>query len=337
MTIVETKLISSLKRPKEVNFIKVSEENNRGIFSAKPYEKGFGTTIGNSLRRTLLSVIPGYSVVAIRVSGVNNEFQNIEGVFEDTIEIIANLKALAIGFKDTTMTSRVFKLKLKGSGVLKGKDFLSLDNNLIIGNLEHEICSYDKLQEIDFEVQVEKGRGYVESESFREMIQIEGTIPIDADYSPILNVSFKVKSFHFGNNKYYEELEFDIKTKGTISPEAALQEAAQILKESYKTFGEITTEPITSPVGNNLEESSLEKSSIFNETIYTIPFSVRTHFFLKMNEMKEIGQIVIKNEKDLLSKKYCNEAIIEDIKEKISEKDLSLDMKNIDYIEKGIF
>ena len=330
-------LLSSLKRPSQVEFRQVERKAHLGTFKIKPYERGFGITVGNSLRRVLLSVMPGHAVVAVKLSDINNEFQNIPGVYEDTVELLANLKVLALGFKDANIKSKVYKFEFKGEGTFHAKDFLKKDSNLIVGNGDHKIFSHNKETNFTMDVQIERGRGYIDSELIQKHIEVAGAIPLDANYSPILNVQTKVHPLTVENASHYEELEISIETNGIIAPESALREAVQILKEAYLPFKDISSEPILTPVRADWDKKVKEKNTIFNESVYCIEFAVRTHFFLKVNEIKEIGQLVLKEEEDLRLKKHFNENILSDIQEKLEKKELHVGMKNIDYVEKASY
>ena len=235
---IDNKLIAEFKRPKSVELKYDISQRDFGVFSAKPYERGFATTVGNSIRRTLLSSVPGYAIIAFKCDEINNEFQNIKGVYQDTAEILVNLKNVYIALKDPQVTSRILHFDIKGKKDFYAKDFAT-DSNIEIGNPNKLIFSSNKEADFSFDVQVDYGRGYVPSEMLDNLIEVDGTIAVDGNYSPILNVAFSVDSVRVGTRNDYEQLNLEIKTKGVISPEEALKNATQILKESYLTFNDV--------------------------------------------------------------------------------------------------
>ncbi|HMB01311.1 MAG TPA: DNA-directed RNA polymerase subunit alpha [Spirochaetota bacterium] len=332
---VESKLVTQFKRPKNVNYKQVELNKNTGIFQAKPYERGFATTIGNSLRRTLLSSLQGYAVVAVKFSKINNEFQNIKGVFQDTTEILLNFKKVAVRLLDKEKQSRVLHFDIKGKKDFHAKD-LALDSNIKIGNPDFLIFNSNKEANFKMDVQIDYGRGYIPSSFFADSIETKGAIPIDADFSPVEKVTFNVGSVRVNNRSNYEELNMEITTRGVITPEEALREGAQLLKELYFTFNSVDTTVMTAAIDDKHEKQKDEQLKIFYDSVLTIPFAVRTHFFLKINDIREIGQLVTKTDSELQNKKKFTEGVLEDIKEKLKEQNLSLGMKNINYVQKAV-
>ncbi len=332
---VEKKLVAEFKRPKVVEFKQEVDEKHIGVFSAKPYERGFAITVGNSLRRTLMAAIPGNAIIAVKFDKINNEFQNIKGVYQDTTEIIANLKKVAILLKDQNIKSRVLTFEIKGKRVFKAAD-LKVDETIEVGNPDHIVFTANKDADFEFSVQVDYGRGYVPAEMFSDSIETPGAIVMDADYSPVKNVSFEVSPVRIGNRNDYEKLQLEVRTNGLISPEKALQEAAQILKESYLTFNNVETEVLTSAVDDRREGLSNDKDKIFYQSVYGMEFTVRTYYFLKINDIRQVGQLVTKTEEELREKKKWSEEVISDIKERLALHKLTLGMKNIDYVQKNM-
>jgi DNA-directed RNA polymerase subunit alpha len=332
---VEKKLVSEFKRPSGVEYKQEVEEKDLGVFVAKPYERGFGITVGNSLRRTLLSAMPGSAIIAVKFDKINNEFQNLKGVLQDTTEIIANLKTVAISLKDPNVKNRVLHFEIKGKRVFKASD-LKIDETIDIGNPDHIIFSANKEADFEMTLQVESGRGYVPSEQLKDSVEAQGVILLDANYSPIRNVAFEISPIRIGNRNDYEKLSLSIHTNGLISPEEALREAAQILKESYFTFNNIETEVITQAVDDRRESVSTDKDRVFYQSVYLLELTVRSYYFLKLNEIRQIGQLVTKTEEEIKDKKKFSAPVLEDIKEKLALRNLTLGMKNIDYVAKNM-
>lgn len=330
---IENKLVGEFKRPRSVEFKQEEIGDNTGVFVAKPYERGFATTVGNSLRRTLLSSISGHAIVAVKFDCINNEFQNIPGVLEDTTTILANFRNSAVRLKDDHVQSRILHFEVEGKKDFKVKD-LVLDETIDVGNPEFVIFTANKEASFSFDLQIEQGRGYVPGESFQENIEIEGTIPVDADFSPILNVAVETSKTRVGTRNDYEEMKLTIKTTGVITPENALKEAAQILKESYMTFNNMEVESMTSAVDNNPKTEKNEKDKVLYESIFSLELNVASHYFLKSNDFREIGQLVLKTADEIKEKPNCNDGIIENINDGLKKYDLELGMKNISYTPK---
>ena len=187
---IEKKLISEFKRPKSVE-LKESEGGsaNHGSFVAYPYERGFAMTVGNSLRRTILSSLQGYAFIGLKCSEINNEFQNIPGVLQDTTEIISNLKNVSIALNDPSITSRVLHFEIKGKKVFKVAD-LKLDEMIQIFDPEMIIFESNKDADFEIDLQLDLGRGYVPAEIIQKNIETHGTIALDGNYSPVKSVNF---------------------------------------------------------------------------------------------------------------------------------------------------
>ena len=329
-------LVKTFKRPKDVEFKKDIDNPYKGLFLVKPYEKGFGITIGNSIRRTLLSSISGHSIVAFKSDGIKNEFENIAGVYHDTTEILVNFKNVHIGLVGEEVNSRVLRFDIKGKKDFYAKD-LAVDKGIIIGNGDKLLFSANETSNFSFEIQINKGTGYVDSEVFVNHINTEGAIVIDGNFSPVLNVSFSVEPLNSNEflGEEYEKLEMEIVTNGVVSSEKALERACQILKESYFTFTDIEETAVTSPVSEEIEKQYLQES-IYQKSVYTLPFSVRTHFFLKFNEIREIGELVLKTEDEIKEKAKFNNYILEDIQQILASKSMNLGMTNINYVRRNL-
>ena len=332
---ITNKLVAEFKRPASVEFTQNVVEENYGVFTAKPYERGFGTTVANSLRRTLLSSIPGYAVIAVKFDSINNEFQNLKGVYQDTSEIIANFKNVHIGLKDPNIRSRVLHFEIKGKKSFYAKD-LKVDEHIVIGNPDFLIFSANKETQFTMDIQIDYGKGYVPADFFVDSIETEGTIAIDGNFSPILNVSYEVDKMRVGRRNDYEKLRIQIRTNGVIHPEDALKKAAQILKESYLTFNNVETEILTQAVDTNRKAATDEKDKIYYQSVFAFEFTVRSHFFFKMNDIREIGQLVTKSEEELLEKKKFSSEVLKEIKEVLAENHLEIGMKNINYAHRSI-
>ncbi len=327
-------LINDFKRPKYVKLTAASENKNSSTFVASPYEKGVATTIGNSLRRILYSALPGYAIVAVKFSNINSEFDNIPGVVEDTTMILLNFKQVAIALKDENIKNKVLKFDIKGKTEFTAKQIQEAESGIIIGNPEFVIFRTNSNTEFSLDIQISQGRGYIPSEMIEGDVEVRGAIPLDADYSPIKKVGFTSEPTKVGSRDDFEKLLITIETKGTINGVVALQRAAQILKECCLTFSEVDKEIFTTPIKEDLSPEKDSKDLIFYESVHNLNVMVKTHYFFKVNGFLEIGQLVTKNDAYIRSRKKVDEEIIQDIQNGLIQKNLSLNMKGINYVEK---
>lgn len=327
-------LINDFKRPKYVKLAAASENENSSTFVASPYEKGVATTIGNSLRRILYSALPGYAIVAVKFSNINSEFDNIPGVVEDTTMILLNFKQVAIALKDENIKNKVLKFDVKGKTEFTAKQIQEAESGIIIGNPELVIFQTNSNTEFSLDIQISQGRGYIPSEMIEGDVEVRGAIPLDADYSPIKKVGFTSEPTKVGSRDDFEKLLITIETKGTINGVLALQRAAQILKECCLTFSEVDKEIFTTPIKEDLSPEKDSKDLIFYESVHSLNVMVKTHYFFKVNGFLEIGQLVTKNDAYIRSRKKVDEEIIQDIQNGLIQKNLSLNMKGINYVEK---
>ena len=327
---IDNKLISDFKRPRGVAYRVISEDGAKAQFSASPYERGFASTIGNSLRRTLLSSLSGFAIVAVKFDKSSSEYENIEGVKQDTSMICLNLKKVAIVLIGDDMKNRVLSFKVKGEKVFKAGD-LKKDDQILVGNPDLVLFETNDKADFTFDLQISEGKGYVPSEVLESNIEIKGTIPLDADYSPVKRVAFTVEQTTVGNRSDFERMNMTIETKGVITPKAALSKAAQILKECFDTFSNYEEE-LTSAVDDERLLGRSSEGKIYNQSVHSIPVSIKTHYFFKVNNLIELGQLVTQKEADLRTRKRFDEEILIDINRALSEKSLSLDMKGVNYI-----
>lgn len=327
-------LISDFKRPKYTKMAVLADNKNVSSFVASPYERGMAITIGNSLRRILYSSLPGYAIVAVKFSNITSEFDTIPGVLEDTTSILLNLKSVPVTIKDENVKNKVVKFEVKGKIDFTAQEITKADGGVIVGDPDQVIFSANKAADFSFEIQISQGRGYVPSEVIENNIEVRGAIPLDADYSPIKKVAFNATPTKVGTRDDFEKLEIMVETKGTIDAEVALKRAAQILKECCFTFSEIEKEVLTTPIEEEISTEKDSKDLVYYETVHNLNLLVKTHYFLKINGIIEIGQLVTKNEAYIRSRKKVDEEIIADIQNALMQKNLTLNMKGINYVEK---
>ncbi len=330
---INNTLIGDFKRPKSATYRLVEGGDRSAIFSAGPYQKGVASTIGNSLRRILLSSLSGYAIIGVKFDKITNEFDNVEGVYEDTAIICVNLKKINLGLKDENIKNKVLNFSIKGERRFTAEDITRADPSITVSDPEQVIFNANEKADFTFTLQISYGRGYIPSESFIDNIEAKGTIALDADFSPIRRCGFVVTPMKIGNRADFEKLDLNIETKGVISCEKALRDAAQILKESFLTFNDIEQDQLTTPIDNQESTSKSDKDLIFHETIHDLPLLVKSHYFLKTNNIHEIGQLVTRSEMYLRSKKNFDEEILNDINQSLEMKSLKLNMKGINYLE----
>jgi DNA-directed RNA polymerase subunit alpha len=294
-----------------------------GRFSAEAFERGFGTTVGNSLRRVLLSSLTGAAVTTVRIEGVLHEFSTVPGVTEDVTTIILNIKSLR--FKLHTDKAKTVRLRKKGPGEAKGAD-ITHDADLVILNPELHIATLDKEAVLDMEMVVKPGRGYVPAERNKEEGLPIGVLAVDSIYSPVKRVNFQVENARVGRMTDYDKLMLEIWTDGSITPRDALSEAASILREHLDIF--VSPEDVgeAQPDQRKEDERGAINKNLFR-SVNELELSVRAANCLKNANIKTIADLVQKTEMEMLRTKNFGKKSLNEIKEILAEMGLSLGMK----------
>jgi DNA-directed RNA polymerase subunit alpha len=312
-----------LIRPKRLEVEKETLTPFYGKFSAEPFERGFGITIGNSLRRILLSSLQGGAITSLKIDGVLHEFSTIPGTKEDITEIILNLKEVRL--KLHTEGPKTIRMKAEGPRVLKAGDILTGDAVEIL-NPDHYIATLSRDGKLSMEMVVKMGRGYVSAERNKEEGQPIGTIPMDAIFSPIKKVNYTVTNARVGQITDYDKLILEVWTDGSLNPEEAVAHAAKILKDQLSIF--ITFEEEEEEVSYPEDE---EEKEAFNENLLRsvdeLELSVRSANCLKHANIKLIGDLVQRTEAEILATKNFGRKSLNEIKEILTEMGLSLGMK----------
>jgi len=318
------KSLKDLIRPKRLEVEKETLTPFYGKFAAEPFERGFGITIGNSLRRILLSSLQGAAIASVKIDGVLHEFSTIPGVKEDVTEVILNLKEVRL--KLHTEGPKTIRVKTDGPKVLKAGDFQTGDAVEVL-NPEHYIATLSRDTKLSMEMAVKMGRGYVPAERNKEENQSIGTIPIDAIFSPIKKVNYTVTNARVGQITDYDKLTLEVWTDGSLTPEEAVAHAAKILKNQLSIFitFEEEEEEETEAFG---EQDEVEK---LNENLFRsvdeLELSVRSANCLKHANIKLIGDLVQKTEAEILATKNFGRKSLNEIKEILEEMGLGLGMK----------
>ncbi len=313
-----------LIRPKKLEAEKETLTPFYGKFTAEPFERGFGITIGNSLRRILLSSLQGAALTSVKIDGVLHEFSAIPGVKEDVTEIILNLKEVRL--KLHTEGPKTIRVKAEGPRVLKAGDILTGDAVEIL-NPDHPIATLSRDGKLSMEMVVKMGRSYVPAERNRDENQPIGTIPMDAIFSPIKKVNYTVTNARVGQITDYDKLTLELWTDGSLNPEEAVAHAAKILKDQlsiFVTFEEEEEEEIT--VQEHQGDMDKLNENLFR-SVDELELSVRSANCLKHADIRLIGDLVQKTEAEILATKNFGRKSLNEIKEILLEMGLGLGMK----------
>ena len=294
---------------------------NYAKYTAEPLERGFGTTLGNSLRRVLLSSIKGAAITAIQIDQVKHEYSTIPGILEDVVQIILNLKA--IRFRLLSDEPLLLELKGDGSGELTAADIRS--NALVeIINPDQHIATLDKCQGIDMEIQVEPGRGYSLAEEHRDPNHPIGWIPVDAKFTPVEKVNFSIHETRVDDMTNFDQLNLEIWTDGSITPKQAITQAAEILRSQLNIFTEFD-ETYVEPEPE-IDEAMVLRNRYLSKPVADLELSVRAGNCLETANIKTIRELVVKNEKEMLEYKNFGKTSLNEIKDQLANMGLTLGM-----------
>ena len=315
-----------MNKPKRIQVDQDSYSNYYGKFVCEPLERGFGITIGNALRRILLSSLQGSAIVSVKFDGVLHEFSTIPGVFEDVTDIILNLKEIKLKIIDEE--EAVIHLSREGKGEVKAGD-IETQGLVEILTPDQHIATLNKEAKLNMEMVVRTGKGYVPSEKNKSKDQPIGVIPIDAIFSPIQKINHVVTNARVGQITDYDKLTMEVWTDGTVFPEDAVAYAAKILKEQMNPFINFEEEP------EPIEEEEEEKEEKLNENLFRpvseLELSVRSANCLKNANITLIGELVQKTEAEMLKTKNFGRKSLNEIKSILEEMGLSLGMKLDDF------
>lgn len=319
----------SIQMPDSLDVVK--DDDNFGTFVLQPLERGFGVTIGNSFRRVLLSSLPGIAITAIKINGVDHEYSSIKGVKEDVYEIILNFKQ--VRFKQVEQSSGVIHISKKGGKTLTAKDIDDATADYDVLNPELVIANLADDAELEIELRVGRGRGYIPAEEMSFEEEDLNLIPIDAIFTPIKSVKFNVENVRVGQRTDYEKLVMDVETDGSANAKEALTIAGKILKEHIEKF---ITEKIEEPFTQEEEEVDAEKQRVANllrTSIEDLNLSVRAYNCLKSANINSIGELVSRDEQDLLKFRNFGKKSLTELLEVIEEKNLQFGMDVSKYLD----
>ena len=297
------------------------ESNFYGKFELEPLERGFGTTLGNALRRVMLSSLPGSAISSVKIDGVSQEFQTIDGVIEDVALIILNLKDVVI--KNHTNENRTLRLNAKKEGPVTAGD-IEHDADIEILNPDKVIANLAKGGSLSMELNVTNGRGYVRSEETKKFIEGKkiGTIAMDAIYSPIERVSYEVEPARVGQNENYDRLVLNVWTNGSIRPEEAVALASRILIEHFNLLTDLSS--IADTTGLMIEKTEDPKVKALETSIEDLDFSVRAYNCLKRAGIHTLQDLVNKSEGDMMKIRNLCKKSLKEVLDKVRDLNLTL-------------
>ncbi len=320
--------ILNFQKPNKIILQKATDFE--GTFEFKPLEPGFGQTIGNSLRRVLLSSLEGFSISAVRIAGVEHEFATIRGVVEDVVDIILNLKQIRIKqlIADEDVSSEKIYLTISGKDRFHAGDIEEHTNVFKVMNPELVVCNMEPFVNLEMELTITKGRGYVPADENLPKDAPIGVIPIDAIYTPIKNVAYKVSNTRVGQRTDYEKLTIDVKTDGTIHPEDAIKEASRILIQHLMliTDENITFDDAASREDNIVDEHILHMRKLLKTSLEDLDLSVRAYNCLKAAKINTLAELVRYDTHELLKFRNFGKKSLVEIEELLQDKGLTFGM-----------
>ena len=322
--------MSILNFQKPDKIVMQKADDFEGIFEFKPLEPGFGQTVGNSLRRVLLSSLEGFAISAVRIAGVDHEFSTIKGVVEDVVDILLNLKQIRLKqlIQDEDVSSEKIYLTVTGKEVFKAGDIEEHTNVFKVMNPDLEVCHMEPHVTLELELTVTKGRGYVPADENLPKDAPIGVVPIDAIYTPIKNVSYLIENTRVGQRTDYEKLNIVVKTDGTIHPEEAIKEASRILIQHLMliTDENITFDDATSRQDDIVDEHILHMRKLLKTSLEDLDLSVRAYNCLKAAKINTLAELVRYDTHELLKFRNFGKKSLVEIEELLQDKGLTFGM-----------
>ncbi|MDA0849086.1 MAG: DNA-directed RNA polymerase subunit alpha [Verrucomicrobia bacterium] len=302
-----------------------SSTDTFAVFQAEPFESGYGHTIGNALRRVLLSSIEGAAISSVKIEGVQHEFQSIEGIVEDVTDVVLNLKKILFVAEGRDTVNLIIDVEKDGA-VTAGD--IQLANGISVVNPEHVICNLNKKQRFFAELEVRVGRGYCPGEDNKKEDQPIGVIPIDSLFSPVKLVKYSVENTRVGQELDYDKLILEVTTDGRITPDEAIKQSSAILKHHLEVFEQLSDEAIE--FENETKEISEEQNrlrKLLNMSVNEIELSVRAANCLNNANITTVGELAMKSEQEMLKYRNFGKKSLNEIKDKLEQLGLSLGMK----------
>lgn len=323
--------ILAFQKPEKV--IMVESNEHKGVFEFRPLEPGFGITIGNSLRRILLSSLEGFAITSVRFDGVLHEFSSIEGVVEDVADIVLNLKKVRFKQQIASETTEKVNIVIGDQEQFKAGDINKFLSVFQVLNPDQLICTMDPSVKISLELTINKGRGYVPADENKIPNATVGTIAIDSIHTPIKNVKFHIENYRVEQKTDYEKLIISVETDGSIQPKDALKEAAKILILHFMLFSDekITVDTEEKSVSEEFDESSLHVRQLLKTKLVDMDLSVRALNCLKAADVETLGELVAFNKNDLLKFRNFGKKSLTELEDLVKSKGLEFGMNTSKY------
>ena len=323
--------IFNFQKPDKV--IMIDSTDFEGKFEFRPLEPGYGLTVGNALRRVLLSSLEGYAITSVRIEGVEHEFSTISGVVEDVTEIILNLKQVRFKRQIEDIDNESVSISLSGKDKITAGDFQKFISGFQVLNPDLVICNLDTKTTLNMELSIEKGRGYVPAEENKKSNVPIGTIFTDSIYTPVKNVKYSIENFRVEQKTDYEKLVFEIITDGSIHPKDALTEAAKTLIHHFMLFSDerITLEADEIAQTESYDEESLHMRQLLKTKLVDMDLSVRALNCLKAAEVDTLGDLVSFNKNDLMKFRNFGKKSLTELDELVANKNLTFGMDLAKY------
>ncbi|MDR1788308.1 MAG: DNA-directed RNA polymerase subunit alpha [Treponema sp.] len=334
-------LLKGFKRPKGLTFEHGELKANYGKFVASPFEPGFGATVGNTLRRVLLSSIQGYAITAVKLTTysadggphiVSSEFETVDDIVEDTLEVLNNLKQVRVKLPGDAEEG-VFLYEWTGKREVTSDDFARPEHIEVLSPDQH-IMTLAEGAKVEVEIQVNLGRGYVPSDTNDRYIEVIGTIPMDAIFSPVKRVKYAVEPCRVGQRNDYDKLVLEVWTDGTVRPDEALAEAAKIAKEHFSVFINFDEDSLGDLDDFDEDDDRIRK--ILNTPVEELELSVRSSNCLKNANIKVLGELIRKSEDDITKTRNFGKKSLQEIKEKLREWGLDLGITDLGTIRDAV-
>lgn len=326
---LNTMSTTALKMPEGVQVEELTPQYGR--FAIQPLERGFGVTIGNAFRRVLLSSLEGTAITALKIDGVQHEFSTIPGVSEDVVEIILNLKGVRLKYDDEP-ENPIF-LTLKGPGNWTAKDIAEATGEYEVLNQNHHIATLADSARLIVELRLGRGRGYIPASDNKRADDPIGVIAIDAIYTPIKSVQYHVTPTRVGQRVDYERLSLELETDGSISPEEAITEAAKILRDHINLFVRMDEEPEPMVAVKEVDEEVQRVRSLLLQSVDELELSVRAHNCLKAANIKTIGDLVRREESEMLKFRNFGRKSLMELAQVLEERNLRFGTEVDKYLE----
>tara|TARA_B100000513_G_scaffold36109_1_gene13888 strand:- start:600 stop:1583 length:984 start_codon:yes stop_codon:yes gene_type:complete len=312
--------ILNFQKPEEV--VMINNQNHTGDFEFRPLEPGYGLTIGNALRRVLLSSLEGFAITSVKIKGVDHEFSSIKGVVQDVTEIILNLKQVRFKQQINDVEEESATIVLKNQKSFTAKDIANSLSSFQVLNPEVLICEMDSSVNFEIEILIEKGRGYVSAEENENQEASIGTISLDSIFTPIRNVKYNIDNYRVGQKTDYEKLNITIETDGSIDPKQALTDASKILIQHFLLFSDEKIN-LENEISDDFDEDTLHMRQLLKTELTDFGLSVRALNCLKTAEVYTLGELVSYKKSDMLKFRNFGKKSLSELEDLIEEKGLT--------------